>query len=497
MEQNLLDQKYFFNKFNIFCFLGSYIMDNTNNFTYNNTTAGNTFFPLNHTIFGSENDYNFLNNAANSSTDLYPAYNYNQYTAAHSTVTSTDPSTCTSKTNSYQYSNSQAPQSSSTISHSFTDDTSSYSNTNQNASLTPINEQCSKSPNVSNKSVSFEDTTSDDIDVEQTEKTHTNKNSNDSTKTLLQNNIPNDLVTTMNLALYNILYEMNPENAALYYNKCHFAKVNENQIIKLTEFQISRMFTDSEIGLMADFTYDLNKYKNQGKLCTSNSNPKEIPSALLPTSNGNPNCLLKIISSDVALYRKAIKRSENNDKTLTPLEESKLLNLIKHHFINRCNKQMSHDDMRLLSEQIEQFFPGESKFTFYKTDYKTVFNKKGEKVQRNRVSGKLVNKWTNRKEKEPRKRQAATDSYYTMPVIFGDFTDFDHQDRLRLNLSANQNYPINVILNDWKNCQQLRLQSINKNKEKPGKIFEEWPFYEHGDGHILVSIKKKNNIFFN
>lgn len=488
-------------------------MDNTPNNTYDHNYNNDTFFSLDHSIFGSDNQYSSTNNVASQPHPVTQTY---YYEPTDSTLHYPTPST----DRPIHQSNIPAPLQSSTIaSQSNNIDITKITNIDkENVSSTKISIPTStinQSLVTSNKSVISEYSSEDSIDlinVGQPSRTIISNNSNKPSET--QNSIeiadsskvctniaPNDLITSMNLniSLYKILFEMNSINAPLYYNKCHFAKVNEEQIVKLTEFQISRMFADNEIGLMADFIYDLNTFKAKRNIGSKINIPTTIQnkSNMLPyeqfskySSSSNPNCLLKIISNDVALYKKTIERSsDDSKKTLTSGEQFTLLNLIKNHFVNRCDKKMTHSDMKLLAEQIEEFFPGEDKQTFFKIERREYFCKEKQKmIIRNRAAGKLVAKWANRREKEPRQKKVSDqDHYVTIPVIVENISNAEHQEILRVNLCANQNYPINVIMDEWKKCQELRLKCISNNKENPHKIFSAWPHYEHGDGHILVS----------
>lgn len=152
---------------------------------------------------------------------------------------------------------------------------------------------------------------------------------------------------------------MNPQNAGVYYSKCVFSGVNQHQLKILTEFQISRMFGDNEIGLMADFTKELNILKpsenqevipNGYRVLTNRDNVQNVlnnnnalannivphPSQSHNHNRGNPNDLLTILSNDVALYRKAIQTAqEGKQKFLNSKEQVRVLNLIKLHFVNR------------------------------------------------------------------------------------------------------------------------------------------------------------------
>lgn len=304
---------------------------------------------------------------------------------------------------------------------------------------------------------------------------------------------------------------MNPINALFYYTKCHAHNVNQNQLPKLTEKMLDRMFDDNEIGLWADFWADLQLLKPANQQLLNINPPNEQfnnyasfisqinnipqPNLPIPTANrniaGNPNSLLSIISTDQALYNKAINSNKDDTpKTLTSTEQGELLSLIKRHFVKNCSNKMSYEDMELISNEIQRHFPGEDEATYYKKELRVFKNPTtGEPFERVRASGKLVSKWNNRRDKDSsRSAKAAVKSVcYTMPIPLSEIANKEAQEFIRVNLIANQNYPLNLIIEEWRSSRPLRFQCINDNKKSSEKVFQYWPTYGHADGHILVS----------
>lgn len=299
-----------------------------------------------------------------------------------------------------------------------------------------------------------------------------------------------ELIT--NYELYSFLCQINQTNAWLFYKKCEAANVNQFQLLKLTESMLSRMFGDDEIGLLAELNYDLEQYKNIKKAHTTVLPAvMNIDAQFAPRSNtnGNPNALLNILQRETRLYNKALSNNDDNDsKTLTSRERTTLLSAIQNHFVNNCSNKMTYEDMEALAIDIVKYFPGESQDAYFLKDERIFIDKNGEPYTRKRATGKIVSKWNNRPEKNSSKSSTVTskDVCYTIPTAAKEIENIDQLEIIRLNLIANQNYPIQVILTEWVECRPLRFKCIAENLKFPSKIFRFWPTYTHGDGHILV-----------
>lgn len=287
-----------------------------------------------------------------------------------------------------------------------------------------------------------------------------------------------------NTKLYNILQSINSKNAELYYSRCHWCGVDETQLSHLTDLQMSRMFSDTQIGLLSEFTKDIKNWQN--KINCSPSQTEMIPSIHRNYISSNPNSLLAIISSSKALYHKAISDTPSHQlKTLNSREQSVLMDLIRNHFINNCNNNLDYIQMEALSEEIIKYFPGEDKLTYYN---KVTRFSKGVPIQK--AIGKLPIKWGNRKDKENKKTRIEVNHCYTMPLQITDIANETEQKNIRLNLMANQSYPVTMIIQEWKMSKELRFKCIQSNKENPQIIFSDWPFYTQPEGYILVRIYK-------
>ncbi|KAL5289763.1 hypothetical protein ACFFRR_009658 [Megaselia abdita] len=156
--------------------------------------------------------------------------------------------------------------------------------------------------------------------------------------------------------------------------------------------------------------------------------------------------------------------------------------------------------MEGIAKQIHKYFPSEDETTYYKKSLQIFKTKNRESMERVRASGKLVSKWNNRHEKETSKcittnKIEAKNVCYTIPLVVKDISDIDHQELIRLNLIANLNYPIQMILSEWIDSREARFKYIydhKEDKEKASKIFQYWPTYNKSQGHILFF----TNIYF-
>lgn len=306
-----------------------------------------------------------------------------------------------------------------------------------------------------------------------------------------------------NEELYTICCKMNSTNALIYYNKCLTYRVNQHQLMKLTEKMVDRMFPDEEMGLFADFWTDLNEFKRcnyQPNHQWPNYTNTVPPPLVLTNANvlpvqlhpGNPNSLLNIIASDRLLYLKATQKKVNNQpKTLTAKEESNLLSLIKNHFVNHCSNKMTYEDMEEIAKEIQKYFDGEDETTYFKREVKPYKNEKGVDCERRRAVGKLYSKWNNRAGKESSRSssKSSTATCYTMPIDSGEIEPNSRatQQRIRTNLMANQNFAVVHILDEWNQSRELRFDDITKYSKEAKKVYTLWPFYENPEGHILVS----------
>lgn len=325
---------------------------------------------------------------------------------------------------------------------------------------------------------------------------------------------------SVNNELLTLLMQINPVNAWTYYLKCHAFNVNQHQLFMLSETMSSRMFEDHELGLWAEFHFSLQQFK-LSKQNTNTNFEVEVNSALTPINysasqnfsspglqaisnsqtrrgTGNPNSLLSIISSDRGLYNKA--KEENNPdqpKTLSSREENVLLGLIKNHFVQNCSNKMSYEEMESLAQEIQRYFPGEDESTYFKKHWRKFTSKAGDPYERYKASGKLYSKWNNRKEKATSKSATLTskNTYYTMPIVLNEIPEGERKQALeafRVNLAANLNYPIYLIMDEWNQTREYRLKYIEKNKNNPRKTCQAWPRYTEKDSHILVSTLFQN-----
>lgn len=320
------------------------------------------------------------------------------------------------------------------------------------------------------------------------------------------------LTLNFNNELFTIFMQINPINAWTYYTKCQASQVNHHQLFLLTETMSGRMFEDDEIGLWAEFHSDLQKLKlskqqnengcsvgiNPGLTPMNTQSSHQLDSQLASSSqkgSGNPNSLLKIISIDQVLYKKALEKNDPaKPKTLSSREENVLLSYIKNHFVLKCCNKMSYEEMESLAQEIQTYFPGEDESTYFKKEIRNYTEKKtGGSYERVKACGKIYSKWNNRREKNPLKpaNVSSKDICYTMPIRITEVSGAEKQQALeaiRLNLASNLNYPITMILNEWNETRDCRFECIEKNKKEPGKVFMQWPRYELSDSHILVSI---------
>lgn len=297
--------------------------------------------------------------------------------------------------------------------------------------------------------------------------------------------------------LYSLIYKISPINCWIYYKKCEDANVNKSQLLKLTESMLSRMFKDDEIGLLADLHFDLENYKNIKRANTVL--PTGQIQAVMNTDarfttrsniNGNPNALLNILQRETRLYNKAVQINDDDaPKTLTTRERTVLVCAIQNHFINNCSNKMTYEDMEALAIEIVKYFPGESQDAYFLKDDRTFYDKHGQLCTRKRATGKIASKWNNRSDKESSRSSTVTskDVCYTIPLAAKEIENIDNLEVMRVNLIANQNYPIQVILTEWVESRPLRFKCIVENEKSPAKVFNFWPTYTHGDGHILVS----------
>lgn len=76
-----------------------------------------------------------------------------------------------------------------------------------------------------------------------------------------------------------------------------------------------------------------------------------------------------------------------------------------------------------------------------------------------------------------------------MPIPIEEINNMENQNLLRANLAANQNYDIQLILGEWIDSRPLRFKCIseNRNKNDAQRVFSQWPFYTHPNGHICKS----------
>lgn len=295
-----------------------------------------------------------------------------------------------------------------------------------------------------------------------------------------------EVISAENNNLLNILFELNSANAVAYYNQCIKSNVDETHLAKLTELQMSRMFADNQIGLFVDFAHDISRWKMTQchetlKTVIPNVTQQPIP-------NMNTVSLMTIIANNNQLKKKALLKMPGHKKTLTPRERFILLNLIVDYFINFRQNKMPFEDMKHITSEIVRYFDGELETTYLYTECK--IGKDG--CSRQRLSGKLANKWNNRFSKDiPRKkldsRSKDEQNYASSRIKVFNVENRTDQEKIKLNLAANQSFPVHVILNDWKASHQLRFEFINNHVSNPSKVFEEWPFYTHSNGFVLVS----------
>lgn len=289
-----------------------------------------------------------------------------------------------------------------------------------------------------------------------------------------------------NSKLYELLFEINPLNAQAYYDKCVDCGVNELQLMKLTDIHFSKMFCNQEVGLFADFTDDLLKFKAK-KLPTDAINQSSLQSpAILPQTPASNDkfSLLSIISVNKSLVRKALTEStDKSAKKLNQRERTVILDLIRDYFINFRMNKMSYVEMEKLAEEIQRYFPEEEKSAYYQYELKVLKGK-----ERYRATGKIVDKWNNRKERECRRKAITMEEMYSDARIkITNIENREDQVAMRLNLMAHTNFPIEVVINDWVKSSSLRFEDINSNKNDPTTVFSRWPFYTSNTGVVLVS----------
>lgn len=299
---------------------------------------------------------------------------------------------------------------------------------------------------------------------------------------------PNAQVFVFNEELHKIFMEMNPINASYYYAKCHNCNINEKQLLRLSKDQISRIFDDNEVGIWADFETELEEWKNKQQF-KSNISSRTYDELIF--ENSIPNSLFNILKAgNLPLYRKAIQvRTDDSLKTLNGREQNILLTLVKNHFLDHGCKKMSYEDMECIAEEIVRYFPGESKDTYFKREIK-IYHQDNKELTRSRVSGKLFNKWNNRSDRSSLGKQhnPKVALCYSIPIEITEITNEDDQEKIRVNLAANLNYSIHLILDEWKRSKELRFKCIQNNLANPHKIFNNWPFYGQTNGYFLVCI---------
>lgn len=292
--------------------------------------------------------------------------------------------------------------------------------------------------------------------------------------------------------LYQTLLEIDPENIDFMYKRCKIGKVKHSQLKFLTPLHINMLIPSSEIGIMAEFTFKLDSWKNSTKVLEIAQQVTDAQANVIQNINrttvvGNPHSLLNIISVNRGLYLRAINNPEPGQppKTLNPRECSVLTDLIKNHFINHCNCRMTYDDMERLSEEIVQYFPGEEKFVYFKKEMRIM----KDNSTRFRPTGKLPNKWNNRKERDQNQKrdQIIYEANVTASVAIATIENESEQDEIKTYLADCLKMKVELILDDWKKSSELRLKFLQANRNNLEKVFQEWPMYTHNEGYVLIS----------
>lgn len=289
--------------------------------------------------------------------------------------------------------------------------------------------------------------------------------------------------------LYQTLLEIDPDNINYMYKRCKDCKVKYNQLKFLTPLQINLLIPKDNIGIMAEFSFKFDAWKNSSKIMQEAQKAADVHNSIFQSINrnpviGNPNSLLNILYSHRGIYLKAINTSEPDapPKTLTPRECSIVMDLIKNHFVNHVNGRMGYEDMERLADEIVQYFPGEDKFTYFKKEMK--LSKDGPRY---RSSGKIPNKWNNRRERDHQKREVAVfDANITIPVVVASIENPEEQESIKTMLADGLKLRIDSILENWKKSSPLRLKFLSENRNCLDRVFQEWPMYGHNDGYILI-----------
>lgn len=292
--------------------------------------------------------------------------------------------------------------------------------------------------------------------------------------------------------LYQTLLEIDPENIEYMYNRCKMCRVKHSQLKYLTPLHINMLIPSSEIGIMAEFSFKLDSWKNSTKVMETAQQISDAEANVLHNFNqkntvGNPHSLLNIISVNRTLYVRAINSPEPGQppKTLNPRECTLVMDLIKNHFINNANCRMTHDDMERLSEEIVQHFPGEDKFTYFKKEMRIM----KDNSTRFRPTGKLPNKWNNRKERDQNQKrdQIMYEANFTAPVTITVIENEKEQEEIKTVLADCLKTRVELILDNWKKSSELRLKFLQANRNNVEKVFHEWPMYSHCEGYVLIS----------
>lgn len=293
--------------------------------------------------------------------------------------------------------------------------------------------------------------------------------------------------------LYQTLLEIDPENIEYMYNRCKMCRVKHSQLKYLTPLHINMLIPSSEIGIMAEFSFKLDSWKTTTKIMETGQPLLDAEGNALQKFTqrtaviGNAHSLLNIISISRSLYLRAINNQEPGQppKTLNPRECTLLMDLIKNHFINNANGRMTHEDMERLSEEIVYYFPGEDKFTYYKKEMRIM----KDNSTRLRPTGKLPNKWNNRRERDQvqKRDQMIYEANFTTPVTIIAIENESEQEEIKAVLADCLKMRLELVLDNWKKSSELRLKFLQANRNNLEKVFQDWPMYTHGEGYVLIS----------
>lgn len=288
-----------------------------------------------------------------------------------------------------------------------------------------------------------------------------------------ENQAQREVCEVIDSDLLDTLKSIDSENAYYLYGIFINHNITSKQVKYLKDYHIQSIIPNQEMGIMAEFQHRFFKWKH--------SSPASKD--LVDNSNYFRNMhasLTDIISSNKSLQSK-IGKTDLNEK-----ETKVLLNLIKDHYVNKCESQMRAVDMERISKEIGIHFPGEDPETYFKRN----LVKLEDGTEKTKLTGRIVSKWSNRSDKEPAKKRKLAEevnSSQTEYVTINEIQNETEQKRIQASLKNATKKPLEMILKDWTMCRDIRIKCLIEHKNDPLRIFKEWPNYFWPEGNHLVS----------